>query len=121
MSELFHPLVARKAQRHKLYVDPLVLDVEGRVIARVVDLSASGALIFTKKDLKVGDEVSGWLDSPELFEKDETFVAIDMIVRWVEPEEHQGWVRAGCEFNYETGNEKESERLEKIITLLHRD
>lgn len=121
MSELFHPLVARKAQRHKLYVDPLVLDVEGRVIARVVDLSESGALIFTKQSLKVGDLVSGWLDSPELFGKDETFVAIEMVVRWVEPEEHQGWIRAGCEFNYAKNDVTEGERLEKIISLLQRD
>ena len=115
-----HPLVERSVERHHLYVDPLLLDTEGRVIARLFDLSQKGCLIFTKNPITVGTKLEGWIDAPELVEKPETFVAVTMVVRWVSVDQ-RGWHRAGCEFDYDANDADEVQRLLEIIELLHRD
>jgi hypothetical protein len=89
---------ARKEDRIELLFDPLLLDKEGRVIARVADLSMSGALLYVRRGVfVVGETVEGWLQSPPQDGGDELFVAVKFIVRWISNNKMAGWSQMGCE------------------------
>ncbi len=107
----------RKVARHQLYIDPLVLDSDGKIMARVVDISEKGALLYIKhdQDVQVGQEISGWLDSPSLSDDVEIFLAINMNIRWLEQEPGKKWLKAGCEFLFKSDEEEELMRLKYLI------
>lgn len=106
----------RRSPRATLMIDPLLLDKEGAVIARVADLSVEGALLYSKGEpFAVGSEVSGWLDAPALGDMPEDFVAVWMRVAWVVTEP-RGWFKCGCEFN--SIDAKERARLGRLIAEL---
>ena len=106
----------RQAERSILMIDPLLLDKDGRVMARVADISTEGALLYAKGlPFAVGEQISGWLDAPALGDMDEEFVAVWMKVVWAQTET-RNWFRCGCVF--EPSDAKERRRLERLIQEL---
>jgi len=87
----------RESARILLLFDPLLLDKEGRVMARVADLSLHGALLFARRGMfTVGETIVGWLQSPPLDGEDEIFLAIGLTIRWISEDRLAGWSRMGC-------------------------
>jgi hypothetical protein len=87
----------RESARVMLLFDPLLLDKEGRVLARVADLSLHGALLFARRGMfTAGETIAGWLQSPPLDGADEIFLAVGLTVRWVAEDHMAGWSRMGC-------------------------
>lgn len=106
----------RKSTRSILMLDPLLLDKEGRVIARVADLSVDGAMLYARGEpFAVGSKISGWLDAPALGDLDEEFVAVWMTVAW-RVAEPRGWFKCGCFFDAE--NPDSRSRIERLIATL---
>jgi hypothetical protein len=96
----FFNFESRKEKRTQLLFEPLLLDADGRVVARVADLSMGGAMLFTRRgSYAVGDRFSGWLQAPPMGDDtEETFLAISMEVRWAEELNEGKWLRLGCKF-----------------------
>lgn len=106
----------RKERRTRLLFDPLLLDKEGRVIARVADLSMHGALLYTRRGAyPEGATIAGWLQSPPLDGEDEFYVAVTYQVRWVSDENEAGWSQVGCQLK--TVDEISARKLELLIKL----
>ena len=106
----------RKEHRTRLLFDPLLLDKEGRVVARVVDLSLHGALLYTRRGaFAEGDVLSGWLQSPPLNSDDEFYLAVNYDVRWVSDENEAGWSQIGCQAR--PMDEITARRLDLLIKL----
>lgn len=111
------PASRRKAERSMLMLDPLLLDKEGRVIARIADISVDGVSMYSKGvPFAKGTRLSGWLDAPSLGNFDEEFVAVWLTVAWSRPEGPEGWFKAGCVF--EIADQVERMRLERLISEL---
>lgn len=106
----------RSSERFSLMLDPLLLDNNGRVIARVGDLSLEGALLYGKGvPYPVGTSINGWLDSPSLGVLDEKLTAVWMRVAWSIKESKSGWFKAGCLFDH---NAFDSQHLAMLISTL---
>ena len=106
----------RKERRTRLLFDPLLLDKEGRVIARVADLSMHGAMLYTRRGAYLeGATISGWLQSPPQNGEDEFYLAVNYQVRWVSNENEAGWSQVGCEMK--PLDEISSRRLDLLIKL----
>ena len=111
------PATRRKSERSILMLDPLLLDKDGRVLARIADISIDGALLCSKGEpFAVGTRLSGWLDAPALGAFKEEFVAIWLTVAWSKPEGPAGWFKAGCVFEH--GDNAEAMRLASLIDAL---
>lgn len=107
----------RKAERSVLMLDPLLLDKDGRVIARVGDISIDGVQLFSKGEpFAKGERISGWLDAPALGAFDEEFVAVWLTVAWCVVEGPPGWFKAGCQFD--KVDQAEGARLQNLIETL---
>ena len=106
----------RKEKRTRLLFDPLLLDKDGRVIARVVDLSTNGAMLYTRRGAYTqGATVSGWLQAPPVDGADEFFLAVTYQVRWVFDENESGWSQMGCQMK--PLDEASAKKLEHLISL----
>lgn len=106
----------RKEGRVKLLFDPLLLDKEGKLIARVADLSMSGALLYTRRGAYgAGQTVAGWLQSPPQDDGEEFFLAATFIVKWVSEDDLGGWSRLGCELK--PLDEASAGKLRQLIAL----
>ena len=107
----------RKNERNVLMLDPLLLDKDGRALARIADISLDGALICSKgKPFPVGSRIIGWLNAPALGDFNEEFVAIWLTVSWCEQEGPEGWFKAGCIFD--KGEHSDSVNLSSLIDTL---
>jgi hypothetical protein len=108
---------SRSADRSILMLDPLFLDQDGKVIARIADISLNGALLYSRgTPFSVGAKLSGWLDSPALGAFDEVFVAVWLTVAWTRKDGDHGWFKSGCSF--EDAKEAEQNRLTSLINAL---
>lgn len=108
---------ARSRERSILMLDPLLLDKDGKVIARVADISLDGALLYSRgTPFPVGTELAGWLDAPALGAFDEEFVAVWLTVAWTRKEGDNGWFKSGCSF--EDVEDAEKKRLGSLINAL---
>ena len=106
----------RESSRVILLFDPLLLDKEGRVMARVADLSLHGALLFARRGMfTAGEAISGWLQSPPLDGEDEIFLAVGFTIRWVSEDHMAGWSRMGCAMD--PMDDKSFETLKHLIEL----
>jgi hypothetical protein len=107
----------RREDRTKLLFAPLLLGMEGRVLARVVDLSLHGAQLYARRGLFTqGEVISGWLQSPPVGEEDEIFLAVGLTVRWTSEDHQAGWTCIGCELD--PMDEQSNETLERLIMSL---
>lgn len=108
---------SRKEERSPLLFDPLLLDTEGRVIARVADLSMHGAMLYARCGaFGTGDKISGWLQVPPLDDNmEEIFQAISFRVCWVKGSRQNGWMQLGCELD--SMDEASSAKLKRLIVL----
>lgn len=107
----------RSRDRSIFMLDPLLLDKDGKVIARIADISLDGALLYSRgTPFPVGTELSGWLDAPALGAFDEEFVAVWLTVAWTRKEVDNGWFKAGCSF--EDVEDAEKNRLTSLINAL---
>jgi hypothetical protein len=106
----------RKEKRTRLLFDPLLLDKDGRVIARVVDLSTAGAMLYTRRGAySQGAIIKGWLQAPPVDGEDEFFLAVTYQVRWVSDENESGWSQMGCLMK--PLDDATAERLDHLISL----
>lgn len=106
----------RKEQRTQLLFDPLLLDKEGRVIARVAELSMHGAMLYTRRSaFAQGATITGWLQSPPLNGEDEFYLAVTYEVRWISNENEAGWSQVGCQMK--PLDEISARRLDLLIKL----
>lgn len=106
----------RKSTRSILMLDPLLLDKEGRVLARVADLSPEGAMLYARGEpFAVGSKISGWLDAPAFGDLDKDFVAVRMTVAW-RVAEPLGWFKLGCSFDGHATDARR--RIERLILAL---
>ncbi|MGF6574960.1 PilZ domain-containing protein [Paraburkholderia fungorum] len=89
----------RREVRTPMLFPPLLLNKDGRGLARVADLSPHGALLYARSGVfSHGETVSGWLHSPPI-DDDEIVLAVGVNVRWVSVDRERGWTRVGCELH----------------------
>jgi len=106
----------RESARVMLLFDPLLLDKEGRVLARVADLSLHGALLYARRGMfTAGETISGWLQSPPLDGEDEIFLAVGLTIRWIAEDHMAGWSRMGC--SMDSMDEQSFVTLKHLIEL----
>lgn len=89
----------RREVRTPMLFPPLLLNKDGKGLARVADLSPHGALLYARNGVfSHGETVAGWLQSA-LIDEDETVVAVTFNVRWIDEDRQRGWTRVGCEMH----------------------
>jgi hypothetical protein len=90
----------RREERTRLLFAPLLLGSEGRVLARIADLSLHGALLYARRGLFAqGEYISGWLQSPPSDGEDEFFLAVGLTVCSTSENLPAGWTRIGCKMD----------------------
>lgn len=108
---------SRREDRTQMLFAPLLLGTEGRVLARVADLSLHGALLYARRGLFAqGEFITGWLQSPPIDGGDEIVLAVGLTVCWTSDDPQAGWSRIGCEMD--PMDSRSLTTLARLITLL---
>jgi hypothetical protein len=103
----------RREVRTPMLFPPLLLNRDGKGIARVADLSPHGVLLYARSGVfSHGETMTGWLQSP-MVDDDEIVLAVTLNVRWVSEDRERGWTRVGCELH--AMDERSLDRLQRLI------
>lgn len=81
----------------RLLFEPLLLDEEGRALARVADLTTYSAMLFARRGrFTAGETATGWLQSPPHGGVDDVLVRLSFSVLWTSRQNMGGWSSLSC-------------------------